>query len=157
MAAVRRGTSSSIVRRFDRNKNASSKTNSVRDVGTPSSSPLFGHHQKTGSFGGGNKVADPIWIDDDGGGDEFCFMTTGLRQTRRNAATITKAKVKQFRTTRTKTMKSSPGLLKEEKLKTNGKWSIVCGINDDAGRFVAHHLARAGKQNRESGAERNSK
>ena len=59
----------------------------------------------------------------------FVSATTGLRQTRRNAATITKAKVKQFRTTRTKTMKSSPGLLKEEKLKTNGKWSIVCGIS----------------------------
>jgi len=73
------GTSSSIGRRFDRNKNASSKTNSVRDVGTPSSSPLFGHHQKTGSFGGGNKVADPIWIDDDCEvDDEFCFSDDGF-------------------------------------------------------------------------------
>ena len=73
------GTSSSIGRRFDRTKNASSKTNSMRDVGTPSSSPLFGHHQKTGSFGGGNKVADPIWIDDDCEvDDEFCFSDDGF-------------------------------------------------------------------------------
>ena len=51
----------------------------MRDVGTPSSSPLFGHHQKTGSFGGGNKVADPIWIDDDCEvDDEFCFSDDGF-------------------------------------------------------------------------------
>jgi hypothetical protein len=58
----------------------------------------------------------------------FVIVAAFLRVWRK-PGTITKAKVKQFRTTRTKTMKSSPGLLKEEKLKTNGKWSIVCGIS----------------------------
>jgi len=61
-------SSSSIGRRFDRAANG----------GGGGASPPFGRHQKTGSFGG-NKVADPIWIDDDCEvDDEFCFSDDGF-------------------------------------------------------------------------------
>ena len=56
----------SVGRRFD----GSAKRNTPAG-GT--NGALFGVHKKTGSFGG-NKVADPIWIDDDCEvDDEFCF------------------------------------------------------------------------------------
>jgi Tfp pilus assembly protein PilF len=66
-------SSSSIGRGFDRAAN-----------GGGGASPSFGRHQKTGSFGG-NKVADPIWIDDDCKvDDEFCFSDDGFTPDAKN-------------------------------------------------------------------------
>ena len=138
----------SVGRRFD----GSAKRNTP--AGGTNGAP-FGVHKKTGSFGG-NKVADPIWIDDDCEvDDEFCFSGDACTPDVHVSKHKRKGEVEKFRT-RKRTRKNSLDLFEREKLKSNGKWSIVCGINRRRRRICCTlPRRRLCEQNRESGAERN--